>query len=196
METGLYYVFIVCTFFIDIAIPTQPMNKLRLVEAILVKISCSSYPLRGPGSWYSGRTFGPDFSWIVCRPRVWTSCTILLGGRAGIRDWVQVLMVTVMFWRILLEFSGHPRRMGANEPRCSGSKMGSRSLNGESPSNKIIMANPQEATSPQQGTRLLCFLTFPKWMTSDPTGIFPENAEWILTWEMTSIRIICTVKFM
>ena len=74
--------------------------------------------------------------------------------------------------------------------------MRSRSLNGESPSNKIIMANPQEATSPQQGTRLLWFLTFPKWMTSDPTGIFPENAEWILTWEMTSIRIICTVKFM
>ena len=31
----------------------------------------------------------------------------------------------------------------------SGSKIGSRSLNGESPRNKIIMANPQEAASPQ-----------------------------------------------
>lgn len=50
METGLYYVFIVCTFFIDIVIPTQQMNKLRLTEAMLVKSSCSLYPLRGPGS--------------------------------------------------------------------------------------------------------------------------------------------------
>ena len=50
-------------------------------------------------------------------------------------------MVMVMFWMILLEFSGRPRRMEANELRCSGSKMGSRGF----PGGAVVESPPANA---------------------------------------------------
>lgn len=115
-EIGLHYTLIMCEFFINIIIHPQQLSKQAQggyssqVASEEQREDLERYAILWACPWIMillGISLGLISTESSTDFRPYRCCPILLGGRAGVRDWVLVLMVMVMFWTILLEFVGH-----------------------------------------------------------------------------------------
>lgn len=105
-EIGLHYTLIMCEFFINIIIHPQQLSKQAQggyssqVASEEQREDLERYAIRWACPWIMillGISLGLISTESSTDFRPYRCCPILLGGRAGVRDWVLVLMVMVMF---------------------------------------------------------------------------------------------------